>query len=255
MKINRLGSAALGLGLSVILAHASPAAPPEIKVLCSNALRAVMEELAPEFERATAHKVAITFGLAAALKRQIEAGEAFDVAILTAPLMDEVINQGAIAAGTRTVIARSGLGLAIRAGSRKPDIGTAEAFTRALVDARAVAYAREGASGIYFAGLIQRLGIAEQLKPRTRLTVTGQEVGEAVARGEAELGVLPVSEILPIRGVELLGTFPADLQTYIVMTAGVSARAAQANAARNLIKFLTSQAVLPVIKAKGMEPG
>jgi molybdate transport system substrate-binding protein len=255
MKINRILSVVVGLGLWVVLAQAGRADAAEIKVLCSNGLKAVMEELVPQFEQRTKHKVVVTFGLSAALKRQIEAGEAFDVAVLTPPLVDDLIKQGTIAAETRTVIARSGLGIAIRAGGRKPDISTAEAFKRTLLDAKSITYAREGASGAYFAGLMERLGIAQDLKSKIRPAATAEQVGTAVTRGEVELGVLPVSEILPIPGAELLATFPAEVQGYIVMTAGVGASARQGNAARDLIKFLTAPAVLPVLKAKGMEPG
>jgi molybdate transport system substrate-binding protein len=253
MRINRIISAVVGLGLLVMLAQASVADAAEIKVLCSTGLKAVMEELVPQFERTTRHKVIIKFGLASALKQQIEAGEAFDIAVLTPPLIDEVIKQGKIAADTRTSIARSGLAIAIRAGARKPDISTVEAFKRALLAAKSITYAKEGASGVAFAALIQRLAIAENLKSKTKLAVTGEEVGESVARGDAEFGVLPVSEILPVRGAELLGAFPTEVQSYIVMVAGVSASAKQGSAARDLIKFLTAPATLPVIKTKGME--
>jgi len=255
MNIARIISAAVGLAISVILLQATTAAAAEITVLCSNGIKAVMEDLVPQFERATKHKVVVKFGLAAVLKRQIEAGEPFDLAILTPPLIDEVIKQGKIAADTRAVIARAGLGIMIRAGSKKPDISTADAFKRALLAARSIAYAKEGASGVYFAGLIQKLGIAEGLKAKSKLTATGEEVGEAVARGEVEFGVLPLSEILPVRGAELGGMFPADVQSYIVMVAGVSASAKQSSAAKDLIMFLKAPAALPTIKAKGMEPG
>ena len=255
MKINRILCFVVGLGLLAVLAHASAADAAEIKVLCSNGLKTVMEELVPQFEQATKHKVVVKFGLAGALKQQIEAGEPFDIAVLTPPLVDDLIKQGKIAADTRTVIARSGLGIMIRAGARKPDISTTEAFKRALLDAKSLTYAREGASGAYFAGLLDRLGIAQDVKPKIRPAATAAQVGEAVTHGEAELGVLPVSEILPVRGAELLAAFPADVQGYIVMTAGVNAGAAQRGAARDLIKFLMAPAALPVIKAKGMERG
>jgi len=253
MRINRIIPAVVGLGLLVMLAQPSVADAAEIKVLCSTALKAVMEDLVPQFERATKHRVVITFGLASALTQRIEAGEAFDVAVLTPPLIDEVIKQGRIAADTRTSIARSGLAIAIRAGARKPDISTVDAFKRALLAAKSIIYAREGASGVAFAALIQRLAIAEDLQSKIRLAVTGAEVGESVARGDAEFGVLPVSEILPVRGAELLGAFPTEVQSYVVMVAGVSASATQGSAARDLIAFLAAPAALPVITAKGME--
>ena len=187
------------------------------------------------------------------MKQRIEGGEPFDAAFLTPSAIDDLIARGKIAADSRATIARSGLAIAIRTGERRADIGTVDAFKRALLGAKSIAYAKEGASGVAFAALIQRLGIAADLKDKSTLTATGEEVGQAIVRGDAELGILPVSEILPIRGAEMLGTFPADVQSYIVMVGGVSGASRQGAAARDLIKFLTAPAALPVIKAKGME--
>lgn len=252
MNVSRIVFAA-GVGVAIVLGEVRAADAAEIKVLCSNGFKAVLEELAPQFERATKHKVVVTYGLAAVLRQQIEAGETFDLAILTPAAIDDLIKAGKVAADSRTTLARSGLAIAIRAGARKPDITTADAFKRSLVGARSIAYVREGASGVAFAALIQRLGMADDLKAKTRLTATAEEVGQAVVSGQAEFGVLPLSEVLPIRGAESLGTFPAELQSYIVMVAGVSAGARQGSAARDLVAFLMAPAALPVIKAKGME--
>jgi molybdate transport system substrate-binding protein len=254
MRANRIAAATVALLLlTLALARASNAQTPEIKVLCSTGLKAVMEALVPEFERTTRHKVVMKYDTAAALKQQIERGEPFDLAVVTPPVMDDLIKQGKIAADTRTTIARTGMALAIRAGARKPDISTTDALKRTLLDAKSVAYAKEGASGVYFVGLIQKLGIADALKVKSKLTTTGEEVGQAVAGGGAELGVLPVSEILPVHGVEVLGTFPADVQSYAVMVGGVGAGAKDSSAAKDLLKFVTAPAALPVIKKKGME--
>jgi len=252
MNINRVTSTLVGLGL-LMLAQVGVADAAEIKVLCSTGLKAVAAELVPQFERATKHTVAIRYGLAAGLKQQIEGGEPFDVAFLTPAAMDDLVADGKIAVGTRMVIARSGLALAVRAGASKADIKTVEAFKRALLGAKSIAYAKEGASGVAFAALIQRLGIAEALKSKSLLTATGEAVGEAVVTGKAEFGVLPVSEILPVQGAEVLGRFPADTQSYIVMEGGVSTTSKHAGASKDLITFLTAPAALPVITAKGME--
>jgi molybdate transport system substrate-binding protein len=249
--VNTNGIVAMAATITLLFGTVGEAA--EIRVLCSKGLQAVMEELAPQFEQATGHKVIVEIGLAAVFKRQIEAGEPFDVAVLTPPLIDELIKQGKIAGDSRTVIARTGLGLLIRAGARKPDIGTAEAFRRTLLDANSITYVKEGASGVYFAGLIERLEIAAALQSKTRLAATADEVIDLVIRGEAEFGVLPLSEILPVRGGELGGAFPAEVQSYIVMTAGVASSATQAAVARDLIKYLTAPAAFSVIQAKGME--
>ena len=232
-------------------ANAAGAAP--IVVLSSNGFQAVMEELAPRFERATNRKVAVTYDLASTLRQRIETGQAFDLAVLTPAAIDDLTKAGRIAADSRTPLARGGLGLAVRAGARKPDITTSESFKRALVDAKSIAYVKEGASGVAFAALVQRLGLTDALKAKSRLTATRDEVGDAIRAGEAEFGVLPISEILPLRGIELAGAFPPEVQTYIVMVAGTSAKTAQGSAVRELIEFLTAPAALPIIKAKGME--
>jgi molybdate transport system substrate-binding protein len=225
----------------------------EIQVLCSNGLKAVMEDLAPQFEKATGHKVVVKFGLAAGFKQQIESGTVFDVAVLTPPMIDDLIKQGRMAADSRAVIARTGLGIMIRAGARKPDVRDTEAFKRSLLGAKSIAFAKEGASGVAFAATIEKLGIAANLKTKLKPTASGEEVNDLVVRGDAEYGILPLSEILAVKGAELGGMFPANVQTYIIMATAVSSNAKQAVPARDLIKFLIAPAALPVIKAKGME--
>ena len=246
-------SRAVVLALFVMLGQPRAASPDEIRIVCSNGLKAVVEDLVPKFERTTNHTVVVKYGLAASLKQRIEGGEAFDVAFVTPAVMDDLVAHGKISGDTRKTIARSPLALAIRTGARKPDISTVAAFKRALLNATSIAYAREGASGIAFAAVIQRLGIADDLKSKSRLTTTGEEVSGAVAKGDVELGVLPLSEILPVKGVEVIGTFPGDLQNYIVMVGGVSSASKQASASRDLIGYLTAPAALPVLRAKGME--
>jgi molybdate transport system substrate-binding protein len=212
-----------------------------------------MEELAPRFERARHRKVAVTYDLASTLRQRIEAGQEFDLAILTPAAIDDLVKAGRIAGDSRTPLARAGLGLAVHAGAPKPNIATEESFKRTLVDAKSLAYVKEGASGVAFAALVQRLGLTDALKAKSRLTATRDEVGDAVRNGDAEFGVLPISEILPLSGVELAGAFPPALQTYIVMVAGASAKTAHSSAVRELIRFLTAPDALPIIKAKGME--
>jgi molybdate transport system substrate-binding protein len=242
----------VGLGLAAAQTGAQAA---EIKVLCSNGLREVMEVLAHEFEHTRHHKLTISYGLAAAYKRQIDGGEAFDLTVLTPLLIDDLIKQGKVVADSRAVIARSGMGIMVKNGAPKPDIATADAFRRTLREAKAIVYPREGASGLYFVGLIDRLAMTDEVKPRLKPMPNGAAVVESVAKTDGEIGILPVSEILPVRNVDLVGPFPQDVQGYIVMTAGVSADAKQAAAARELIQFLLAPTALPVIKAKGMEPG
>ena len=253
MKSTRIISAAVALALFSLVVQARAAGAAEITVLCSVGLKAVMDDLAPKFEQATKHKVTVKYDLAAVLKRQIEAGDPFDLVILTPPMVDDLIKQSKVAADSRTVIARSGLAIAVRTGSKKPDLSSTDAFKKALLEAKSIAYAKEGASGVYFAEIVQGLKIADALKAKSTLTTTGDAIGEAVLHGTAEFGVLPVSEVLPVHGIEVGGTFPAEVQRYIVMVAGVGANAKQGGVARDLIKFLMAPAALPVIKQKGME--
>jgi len=241
------------VALLVGIADARDAAADQIVVLCSNGLKAVLEDLIPKFEQTKKHTVVAKYGLAAALKQRIEGGEAFDVAFVTPAVMDNLIAHGKISAATRTTIARSGLALAVKAGAPKRDVSTVDAFKRTLLGAKSIAYAKQGASGIAFAALIQRLGIADDLKAKSRLTATGEEVSAAVVKGDVELGVLPLSEILPVKGEEVLALFPSELQSYIVMVGGVNAASTHAGAGRELVAYLTAPAALPVIKAKGME--
>jgi molybdate transport system substrate-binding protein len=253
MTNRRIASIALGLVLVITPRLARVAEADDIAVLCSSGLKAVLEALVPKFERETSHHVVVKYGLAAVLKQRIEEGDAFDVAFVTPTAIDDLIAHRQISVDSRTTIARSGLALEIRAGAPKPDLSTVEAFKRALLGARSIAYAKEGASGVAFAGIIQKLGIADDLKARSRLTATGEEVSAAVVGGDAEFGVLPLSEILPVKGAEVGGPFPAEVQSYIVMVGGVNATSRRAAASRELIKYLTGPAALPVIKAKGME--
>ncbi len=253
MSIKRARLAAAGLVILAVLTQPGAARAAEIKVLCSNGIKAVMEELIPQFEQATKHKVMITYGLSAALKRRIEAGEAFDMAVLTPALVDDLIKQGTIAGDTRTVLARAGMAIGIRAGGSRPDIRTTDALKRTLLASKSITYAKEGAGGVFFVDLAQLLGIADSLKSKIKPTTTGDEVGVALARGDAELGVMPLSELMTFHGVEVVGTFPAEVQGYAVMVAGASAGSRQSAAAKELMKFVTAPAALSVIKKKGME--
>ena len=236
-----------------VLALATPARAAEINVLCSNGLRAVVEELAPKFEQKTGNKLVLKFEPSTRIQARIENNEPFDLAVMTTALIDQEIKAGKLSADSRTIIAKSGLGLSIRAGSRKLDIKTVESFKQALLSAKSLTYATAGASAAPFEALVDKLGIAAQVKPKYNLRETASQVGEVVANGNVEIGVAPVSEILPVKGVELVGAFPADVQSYVVMTAGVNVKAREKTAAKAFVDFLTAPANASVIKAKGME--
>jgi molybdate transport system substrate-binding protein len=239
--------------LAVLLALGVRAEAAELKVLSGNGARAAVSELAARFERASGHKVAIHFEVNPAVKRRIEAGEPFDVAVLNPPVLDDLIRQGRIVADTRAVIGRSGIGVAVRAGAPKPDISTVDAFTRTLLNAGSVAYPGEGASGKYFVGLVDRLGIATQMKPKLRPMPAEYNV-EVVGRGEVELVVVVASRISGVPGVQLVGPIPQELQTWIGFTAGAATAAKEPEAARAMIKFFTAPAAAPVLRAMGVEP-
>ena len=240
-------------GLVFVFSQFINARAAEIKVASATGARAIVSELALQFERKTGHKLQIHYAGNAEWKPRIAAGETFDVAIVNPSLVDELIKQQTIVADSRSDVARSGIGMAVRAGAPKPDISSVEAFKRALLDAKSISYSPGGASGIYFMELLDRLRLAEEIRPKLKPMAPADTI-EAVARGEAEV-VVVVSPILAVPGVELVDKLPVELQTYIGYTAGIGSAAKEPEAARALIKFLTSPEVAPIMKAKGMEPG
>ena len=253
MRMNPALIAGKLFALALFTAGAVDAA--EIKVLASNALKTALEELGPQFEKASEHKLSFTFNAAVPLKAEIEKGVAFDVAILSAPITEDLVKQGKLVAATRADIAPSGAGLAVKRGAPKPDISTTEAFKRTLLDAKSICYVEQGATGIYLKGLFERLGIAEQLKSKTKLLPPSNPAAQAVANGEAEIGMTQISEILPYAGAELVGPLPAEIQLSSVYSAAVGTGAKEVDAAKAFIKFLTAPTAIPVLKAKGLEPG
>jgi molybdate transport system substrate-binding protein len=238
---------------ALTLARAAVAEPVETRVFSSAAPRAILREIAPVFERMTGHQLVVEYAFAADLKRRIEAGNPFDVAILPPDMADDLARRDKLVAGSRVDLGRTGLGVAVRRGAPLPDIGTVDAFRRALLTAPMVAYADGGASGVQFHGILARLGISEAMKGKLRPYPTGGAI-EAVARGEADLVVIGVSPILDVSAVELVGWLPAELQTYIVYTGNVGVAATQPQAARTLLSLLTSPAAIELFKSRGFEP-
>ena len=236
--------------MPLIATHAQAA---ELKVFSSTAFKTVLDDLGAKFEKATENKLAYTIAPAAVLKAQIDQGAVFDVAILTVALNDELAKEGKIIAATRADVAHAGIGVAVHKGAPKPDISTVEAFKHTLLNAKSIGYTAQGASGVYLKTLFDKLGIADALKPKIKLLQGG--AGEAAAKGEVEIGLTQISEILPYADAELVGPLPAEIQSYTHFSAGVSAASKEIEAAAALLKFLTAPAAAPVIKAKGMEPG
>jgi molybdate transport system substrate-binding protein len=251
MKMKNMVVGAMGLGLALgTLAHAG-----EVRVISSVGVRAALEQLKPEFERVTSHKLTLTYGSAIPLKRRVDAGEAFDVVILTPAMIEDLVKQGRVAAGSTSEVAKVGMGVAGRAGAFRPDISTAEAFKRSLLNAKSIVYSKEGQSGTFMAGLIERLGLAAQMTPKTVIETRSGHTAIAVVEGKAELGFSLISEILPVAGAEYVGPLPAALQSYVVFTAGVATNAGDAQAAKAFIQFFSTAPAVTILKASGMEPG
>lgn len=224
----------------------------DLKVLSGGAMQGLMAEAVPLFERGGGGKVAVEIGLTSALRKAVADGVAFDIAVLPRPDIDALARDGRIAAGSVADIARSAIGVAVRAGAPKPDISSVDAFKRAVLQAGSVTYS-DGPSGLYIAGLMDRLVLASAIKTKTRLT-TGP-VAELLARGEAELGLQQIVAILPVKGADLVGPLPGELQNVIVYAAGISAAAQRSAAAADLIRFLATPEVVRIIRTKGLEPG
>jgi molybdate transport system substrate-binding protein len=238
----------------ILWSHGYTAKAAEVKVMAGGPLTAVFKELGPQFERDTGHKIVAKFSGTAVVKREIDAGETFDLVITNASAVDEWLKQGKIVAATRVLVAYAGLGVGVRAGTPKPDVSSIDASRRALLKATSVGHGAESASATSFKTLLERLGIAEQMKPRLRPMGLGGTY-KSVAAGEIEIIVAVVPGIVAAPGVDLAGSFPAELQTYISFAAGLSTSAKEPEAAQALSRFLTSPSAIAVIKAKGMEPG
>ena len=227
--------------------------PADIRVLSTHAVLDALNELGPKFERATGHRLSIGYDPAKAVKRQIENGAAFDVAIVTRRVFDDLAAQGKILLETRADIGRSGLGVAVRKGAPKPDIATTEAFKRALLAAKSVVRSTEGTSGIYFEKLLDRLGIAEAMRDKVKLGPSGR-VAELVACGEADMAVQQIPELLPVTGAQYAGPFPPELQLYSEFAAGVASASKHREAAKAFIATLTTPEAIALFTAAGLEP-
>jgi len=241
--------------LAAFAVGAPMACAAEIKLLTAGAMRAVVVAVLADFEKQTGHKVSLDNDTAGGLSKRIDGGEAFDVAIITPAVVDDLAKKGRIVPGSRIDLAKVGMGVAIKEGAPAPDIGTVDAFKRTLLAAKSVAYIDPkagGSSGIYFDKLLDRLGIADQVRPKAKLKAGGY-VAELVANGEAEIAIHQISEIVPVKGVTLAGPLPAEIQNTTVYAGGIGAAAKDAAAAKALVAFLAGPAIDPILKSKGMQ--
>ncbi len=237
------------------MASLSPANAAEIKVLSAGAFKQVVVALVPAFEKQTGHKVTVDNGTAGELKKRIEGGEAFDVAVITPAVVDELTAKGKIAPGSKVALASVGVGVVVKEGAPKPDVSSVDAFKRALLAAKSVAYidpASGGSSGIYIDKLLVKLGIADQIRPKAKLK-KGGHVADLIVSGEAELGLHQISEIVPVKGVVLVGPLPKEIQNTTTYAAGLSAAVKNKDAAEALIKYLSGPEAAAVLKSKGMD--
>jgi len=224
----------------------------EIHVFCTGAARSAFEQLTPQFEKTSGHKLVTQYGLPPALLQKIGAGEAFDVVILSIDV-GPLIKQGKVAANSRIVLGRTGVGVAIPQGAAKPDISTVDAFKRSLLNAKAIATSGQGSSGQYVSSLLDRLGIADQVKPKIKSGASGS-AAQFVARREVDFAVIGLPPVTGVPGVEWIGWIPAELQSWVVFTAGLSSAAKEPAAGKALLAFLTTPTVVAVFKEKGLEP-
>jgi molybdate transport system substrate-binding protein len=239
--------------VAALLLASTAAQSAELKVLSGNGQKAAVRELCSQFERATGNKIDLRFEVNADLKMKIEAGEIFDVAVLNPPVIDALIKSGKIVAGSRADIGRSGIGVAVRKSAPKPDISTVDAFKRTLLAANAVAFPGKGASGVYFIGLLDRMGIKAEMQSKLR-PMKAEDTVEVVARGEADMVVVVATRLVDVAGIDVVGPIPEELQTKIGFAAGLGAAAKEPEAAKALIAFLSAPSAAETLKAKGVEP-
>jgi molybdate transport system substrate-binding protein len=255
-EISQASIAALLLTGALLTTAALQAA--EITVVTSGAFTAAYLELAPQYEHATHNQLVSEFGASMgtthdAIPMRLQRGEAIDVVIMVADSLDDLIKQGKVRKGSRADLVTSAIGIAVKAGAPKPEIGTVDSLKRTLLAAKSIAYS-DSASGVYLEmELFPKLGIAGQMKAKSR-RIEGSAVGEVVAKGEAEIGFQQISELLPVKGIDIVGPLPQGAQKITVFAAGIPASSKQPAAAQALIQWLASPAAYSAIKQSGLEP-
>ena len=242
---------------TILFAQVTLAAAAELKVYSTIGVQGAVEKLVPQFEKASGHKLAITWGTAAMLVKRIEGGEAADVVILTRGGIDALAKEGKVMPGTEVTLASSGIAVAVKAGAPKPNISTPEALKQALLNAKFIAYsdpAAGGASGVYFAKLLERMGIADQMKAKTKYPPPGGNSASLLITGEAELAIQQTPEVMYVAGAEVIGQLSGDLNNVTVFAAGIGVDSKNTNAAKALISMLHSPEAAAVFRAKGLDP-
>ena len=252
MRIGPFAAALFAAAIVIMQDAGTTVEAADIRVFCTGAARRAYETLAPQFERATGHKLLTQFALPPDLVKKVDAGEPFDVIILSYDV-EGLIKQGKLTANSRTVFGRIGVGVAVQQGAPKPDFSTVEAFKHALLNAKSIATSGEGSSGRYVVTLLDRLGIADQIKPKIKSGGPGYSA-QLVSRGEVDFVVSGLPPLLGAPGIEWLGYLPAEINNWLAFTGGVSASAKEAEAGRALLNFLVTPAAIAVWKENGLEP-
>lgn len=240
-----------------LLVQAGLVSAAEIKVFSTIGVQSALEELVPKFEKATGHKLSITWATAAILVKRVQAGENADLYVLTKQSLDALTKDGSATAGADAAFASSGMAVVVKKGAPKPDISTAETFKQTLLNAKAIAYSNPAAgdaSGVYFAKLLERMGIADQMKAKTKHPPPSGNSAVLVVNGEADLAVQQEPEVISVAGVDLVGPLPAEINNITGYSAGIGKDSKQAEAAGALIKFLHTPEAAAVFKARGLNP-
>jgi molybdate transport system substrate-binding protein len=254
MKIRTLVAVA---HIGFLFVVSSLAEGAELKVLSAIGMKEAMEDLGPKFERKTGHKLNITFGIGGVIVKRIQNGETGDLVILPRPGIDSLTKDGKLVNGSQVVVARSGIGVAVRKGAAKPDVSSPEALKRTLLAAKSITYSNPadgGASGVHFARVLERLGIATDVKSKTVFPKIPGEIGQVLLRGEAEIAVGQNQVLISVPGIEIVGPLPGDLQDTIIFSAALMTGAKETATGRALINYLRTSEAAAEIKAKGMEP-
>jgi molybdate transport system substrate-binding protein len=248
--LSLLTAISMGTGASSL---AAPSQAAELKVMSSIALRDAYRKIVPEFERATGHKVNTTFVGGVEVSRRINAGEIVDLVIMSGDAIDVLIQAGKLTPGSRVDLAKSGIGIAAKAGAPKPDVSTVDALKRALIACKSFGFST-GPSGVYLQKLFEQMGLGEALKQKGRQSGVGEPVATLVARGDVEIGFQQISEILPVAGIQFLGPLPQEVQLITLFSSGLHAQAPSPAVAKALVDFITGPSGVPLIKQSGMEP-